>query len=53
MLVKGDPSFVVAGLGDEQVAKEPWGFEKSQSLEGEVTEVANVVEIQTCFVGEN
>lgn len=49
MLVKGAPSYVVVGLGDEQVAKEPWDFEETQSLEGEVMEVANVVEIQTHF----
>lgn len=50
MLVKGAPSCVVVGLGHEQVAKEPWGdFEGSRSLEGEVTEVTNVVGIQTYF----
>lgn len=54
MFVKGDPSYVVAGLSDEQQeAREPWDFEQSQSLEGEVKGVANVVEIQTYFVGEN
>lgn len=54
MLVKGDPSYVAAGLPDEQqVAREPWDFEQSQSLEGEATGVANVVEIQTCFAGGN
>lgn len=54
MLGREDPSYAVADLGDEQqVAREPWDFEQSQSLEGEVMEVANVVEIQTCFVGEN
>lgn len=54
MLVTGAPSYAVVGLGDEQqVAREPLDSEESQSLEGEVMEVANVVEIQTCFVGEN
>lgn len=50
MLVKGVPSCAVVGLGHEQVAKEPWeDFEESQSPEAEVTEVANVVGIQTHF----
>lgn len=50
MLVKGAPSCAVVGPGREQVAKEPWGdSEESQSLEAEVTEVANVVGIQTHF----
>lgn len=52
MLVKGDPSYAAAGLPDEQqVAREPWDSEESQSLEGGVTEVADVVGIQTCLVG--
>lgn len=49
MLVKGAPSYAEAGLGDEQVAKEPWGFEESQSPEGVVMEEANVAEVQTHF----
>lgn len=54
MFVKGDPSYVEVGLSEEQqVAREPWDFGQSQSQEGEVMEVASVVEIQTCFVGGN
>lgn len=53
MFVKGGPSYVEVGLSGEQVARELWGFEQSQSREGGVMGVANVVEIQTCLVGEN
>ena len=54
MLVRGDPSYAAAGQSDgQQVAREPRDLGQSQSLEGEVMGVANVEEIQTCFVGGN